>query len=117
MGDRIQLQQVVVNLVVNAVQAVTSSMSADRRILIRTELSSELIHRSIEDAGPGIEPKHLSHVFNFFFNFFTNKDSGMGMGLPTSQSIVEAHGGSIEADNNSGLGGARFAFTLPAVTD
>jgi signal transduction histidine kinase len=70
-----------------------------------------MVRCSIEDDGPGIEPAHLPHVFS---NFFTTKDSGMGMGLPISQSIIEAHGGRIGADNSSALGGARFAFTLPA---
>jgi signal transduction histidine kinase len=115
-GDRIQLQQVVVNLTVNAIQSVSGSTKAGPGILLRTELSSSQVVRcSIEDDGPGIEPNDLPHLFG---NFFTTKDSGMGMGLPISQSIIEAHGGWIGADNNSALGGARFAFTLPAnVTD
>jgi signal transduction histidine kinase len=115
-GDRIQLQQVVVNLTLNAIQSVSGSTKAGRGILVRTELfSSQVVRCSIEDGGPGIEPNDLPHLFG---NFFTTKDSGMGMGLPISQSIIEAHGGWIGADNNSALGGARFAFTLPTnVTD
>jgi C4-dicarboxylate-specific signal transduction histidine kinase len=115
-GDRIQLQQVVVNLALNAAQAVTESIRSRRNILVRTELlSSEMVHCSIEDDGPGIESTHLPHLFD---NFFTTKESGMGMGLPISQSIIEAHGGWIGADNHSVLGGARFAFSLPTkVTD
>ena len=111
-GDRIQLQQVVVNLTLNAIQSVSGSTKAGRGILVRTELSSSQVVRcSIEDDGPGISPNDLPHLFG---NFFTTKASGMGVGLPISQSIIEAHGGWIEADNNSALGGARFAFTLPA---
>jgi signal transduction histidine kinase len=111
-GDRIQIQQVVVNLAVNAIQAVSGSTRPGGSILVRTAMSaSEMVRCSIEDDGPGIEPAHLPHVFG---NFFTTKDSGMGMGLPISQSIIEAHGGRIGADNSSALGGARFAFTLPA---
>ena len=111
-GNRIQLQQVVVNLTVNAIQSVSGSTKAARSILVRTALSSsEAVRCSIEDDGPGIAPNDLPHLFG---NFFTTKDSGMGMGLPISESIIEAHGGSIGADNNSALGGARFAFTLPA---
>ena len=71
---------------------------------------SETVRCSIEDDGPGIEPTHLPHIFG---NFFTTKSAGMGLGLPISQSIVKAHGGRIEADNESGLGGARFTLTLP----
>jgi C4-dicarboxylate-specific signal transduction histidine kinase len=115
-GNRIQLQQVVVNLTVNAIQSVSGSTRAARSILVRTALSSsEAVRCCIEDDGPGIAPSDLPHLFG---NFFTTKDSGMGMGLPISQSIIEAHGGWIGADNNSALGGARFAFTLPTnVTD
>jgi signal transduction histidine kinase len=105
-----------VNLTVNAIQSVSGSTRAARSILVRTALSSsEAVRCSIEDDGPGIAPSDLPHLFG---NFFTTKDSGMGMGLPISQSIIEAHGGWIGADNNSALGGARFAFTLPTnVTD
>jgi signal transduction histidine kinase len=110
-GDRTQLQQVVVNLAVNAAQAVTESTRARRRILVRTELfAPDRVRCSIEDGGPGIEPAHLPHLFS---KFFTTKDSGMGMGLAISQSIIDAHDGWIGADNNSALGGARFSFTLP----
>lgn len=111
-GDRIQLQQVVVNLLVNAAQAMAAS-AAGGRILIRTVPSSPgTVHCSIEDDGPGIEPAHLPHIFG---HCFTTKEGGMGIGLQISKSIVEAHGGRIEADNNSALGGARFSFTLPGM--
>jgi signal transduction histidine kinase len=111
-GDRIQLQQVVVNLAVNAIHAVTELTGTRRAVLVRTELCSpEMVRCSVEDNGPGIEAAHLPHVFG---NFFTTKDSGMGLGLPISKSIVETHGGRIEADNSSALGGARFCFLLPA---
>jgi signal transduction histidine kinase len=111
-GDRIQLQQVVVNLAVNAIHAVTESTRTSRALLVRTELCvPKMVRCSVEDNGPGIEPAHLPHIFG---NFFTTKDSGMGLGLPISKSIVETHGGRIEADNSSALGGARFSFLLPA---
>lgn len=110
-GDRIQLQQVVVNLLVNAAQAMSTLMTG-RSISIRTVLSShDIVHCSIEDAGPGIEPAHLPHLFG---HSFTTKVGGKGIGLQISRSIVEAHGGWIKADNHSSLGGARFTFTLPA---
>ena len=111
-GDRTQLQQVVVNLVINAVQAMEQSGTASRRILIRTmPADPETVCCIIEDSGPGIDPTHLPHLFD---SFFTTKDTGMGMGLPISRSIIEVHGGHIRADNNSALGGARFSFALPA---
>ena len=111
-GDRTQLQQVIVNLLVNAAQAMTDPASARGGILVRTVLSEPgTLCCSVEDGGPGIEPAHLPHLFD---DFFTTKASGMGMGLPISQSIIESHGGWIGADNCSTLGGARFIFSLPA---
>jgi PAS domain S-box-containing protein len=110
-GDRTQLQQVIVNLIVNAVQAMTRLALTDRRISVRTMLSDpETVCCSIEDSGSGIDPEHLPRLFD---SFFTTKDAGMGMGLAICRSIVEAHGGQIRADNNSALGGARFSFDLP----
>jgi signal transduction histidine kinase len=111
-GDRTQMQQVVLNLAVNAAQAVTDPTKACSTILVRTALSTPgMIHCSIEDDGPGIESAQLPNVFGAFF---TTKDSGIGLGLPISRSIIEAHGGWIAADNGSALGGARFSFALPA---
>jgi C4-dicarboxylate-specific signal transduction histidine kinase len=69
---------------------------------------------TLENSGPGINPEHLDHLFD---SFFTTKDAGMGLGLPISRSIIEAHGGYIRADNESAYGGARFSFTLPAKLD
>ena len=109
-GDRTQLQQVIVNLTINAVQAMTQLAPTDRRISVRTMLSDpETVCCSIEDSGPGIDQKHLSRLFD---SFFTTKDTGMGLGLAICQSIVEAHGGSIRASNDSALGGANFSFDL-----
>jgi C4-dicarboxylate-specific signal transduction histidine kinase len=111
-GDRTQLQQVIVNLALNAVQAMESSGAARKAILIRTLLPDpETVCCNIEDSGPGIDPAHLPHLFD---SFFTTKDAGMGMGLAISRSIIEAHDGHIGADNNSSLCGARFSFALPA---
>jgi len=110
-GDRIQLQQVIVNLTVNAVSAMTQSAVASRTLLIRTgQPDAETLSCAFEDSGPGIDPGAFARLFD---SFFTTKDAGMGMGLPVSRSIIEAHGGVIKADNNSQLGGARFSFELP----
>jgi len=111
LADRTQLQQVIVNLVLNAVQAIAHAAGRRRSISIRTERSAGgMVCCMIEDSGPGIDPVHLPRLFA---GFFTTKDAGMGIGLPISRSIVEAHGGDISADNNSALGGARIIFTLP----
>jgi C4-dicarboxylate-specific signal transduction histidine kinase len=111
LGDRTQLQQVIVNLAFNAVQAMVQSDTSDRRILIRTMRSDrETVCCTVEDSGPGIEAALLPQIFG---SFFTTKDAGMGLGLPISRSIIEAHGGHICADNKSALRGARFSFFLP----
>jgi C4-dicarboxylate-specific signal transduction histidine kinase len=108
-GDRTQLQQVIVNLAINGVQAM--AQSGGRNILFRTLLPNPgTVCCIIEDSGPGIDPAHLPRLFDVFF---TTKDTGMGMGLAISRSIIAAHDGQIEADNNSSLGGARFSIYLP----
>jgi signal transduction histidine kinase len=115
LGDRTQLQQVFVNLTVNAIQAMAQMGTTRRTLVIRTTLSDpRTLCCTLEDSGPGIKPEHLDHLFD---SFFTTKDGGMGMGLPISRSIIEAHGGSIRADNESAHGGARFSLTLPAKRD
>jgi C4-dicarboxylate-specific signal transduction histidine kinase len=112
LADRTQLQQVVVNLVVNALQAIAQASAIDRKIAISTEaVDAATIRCTVEDSGPGIKPEHLSRLFD---SFFTTKEGGMGMGLSICRSIVEAHGGRIGADNNTIHGGARFWFELPA---
>jgi PAS domain S-box-containing protein len=111
-GDRTQLHQVIVNLAINAVQAMERSVGARRSISIRATLSDpKTVFCSVEDSGPGIDAGYLPRLFE---SFFTTKETGMGMGLPICRSIVEAHRGEIRADNNSALGGARFSFALPA---
>jgi C4-dicarboxylate-specific signal transduction histidine kinase len=112
LGDRTQLQQVFVNLMVNAIQAMEQVGTTRRTIVIRTTLSDpRTLCCTLEDSGPGIKPEHLDHLFD---SFFTTKNAGMGLGLRISRSIIEAHGGYIRADNESAYGGARFSFTLPA---
>jgi PAS domain S-box-containing protein len=112
LGDRTQLQQVFVNLTANAIQAMAQTEPTRRTLVIRTTLPDpHTLSCILEDSGPGIEPEHLDHLFD---SFFTTKGAGMGLGLAISRSIIEAHGGSIRADNESAYGGARFTFTLPA---
>lgn len=104
LGDRTQLQQVLVNLIVNAAQAMAGSTSP--RLRLTTALADGRVTLTVEDNGPGIaEPARL------FDSFYTTKASGMGMGLPICRGIVEAHGGSIGAEN--GDVGARFVVSLP----
>lgn len=110
--DRIQLQQVVVNLAVNAVQAISATNSTRREVLVRTTDEGSMVRCSIEDSGPGIPLDTLDRIFQ---SFFTTKNGGMGMGLPISRTIIEAHGGRMAADNDSAYGGARFSFVLPKV--
>jgi PAS domain S-box-containing protein len=110
-GDRTQLQQVIVNLVVNAVQALTVSEAVSKNIAIRAQqIDAETVRCIVEDSGSGVDAEHLPHLFD---NFFTTKETGMGLGLPIAQSIIEAHNGRIRVDNESALGGARFVFELP----
>ena len=111
LADRTQLQQVVVNLAVNAMQAMALAASANRNIIIRTTVPDPASVRcSVEDSGPGIELHHMTRLFD---SFFSTRDGGMGMGLRICRSVIEAHGGRIAADNESSHGGARFYFTLP----
>ena len=110
-GDRVQLQQVLLNLVVNALEALAES-DGDRRIGIRTERAPGGMARvSVEDTGPGL-PTPVRH--EIFKPFFTTKAKGMGMGLSIARSILGAHGGTITVDADRERG-ARFTFTLPLV--
>jgi PAS domain S-box-containing protein len=111
-GDRVQLQQVVLNLILNAVEAMGSVGAGPRELLISTEqhqVNGVLV--SVRDSGPGIDPESLEHVFEAFY---TTKISGMGMGLSICRSIIDAHGGRLWADVNEPRG-AVFQFTLPHV--
>ena len=109
-GDRIQLQQVVVNLLVNSVQAIAQGGGPARRIDLRTSADGDnAVIFTIRDTGPGIADENLDRIFE---SFFTTKDTGMGMGLAICQSIIVGHGGGIVAANRPD-GGAQFQFSLP----
>jgi signal transduction histidine kinase len=110
-GDRTQLQQVVLNLAINALDAVGPTGPGARRVRIRTRASDGGIELSVSDTGPGIEAEHLHRLFE---SFFTTKAEGLGIGLSIVRSIVEAHGGRVTAENNAGPG-ATFRVRLPAV--
>lgn len=109
LGDRTQLQQVVVNLAMNALQAMANAPRRDLTIRAQTD-GPEQIRVTVEDSGPGVPEADLPRLFD---SFFTTKAAGMGMGLSICRSIVERHGGAITVENIQD-GGARFSFTLPA---
>jgi signal transduction histidine kinase len=111
-GDRIQLQQVIVNLVVNAMDAISTIPSAQRKVSISTVREGNFAQISVSDAGPGVPPEKLKQVFE---PFFTTKPHGMGMGLSIARTIVEAHGGQLLADNEAS-GGAVFRVRVPLVS-
>ena len=110
LGDRIQLQQVLLNLVMNAVEAMGTVTGRPRRLIIRSEPDDDdHVSVAVQDTGIGIAANHLDHVFSAFF---TTKPGGMGMGLSISRSIIEAHGGRLWTTPNRPHG-AVFHFALP----
>jgi signal transduction histidine kinase len=111
-GDRIQLQQVTTNLIVNAMDAMSNMPSAARRMTVSTARDGDCAWLSVSDAGPGIPVDHLKEIFE---PFFTTKDAGMGMGLSIARTIVEAHDGKLSAENEAGRG-ATFRIRLPLAT-
>lgn len=110
LGDRVQLQQVLINLIVNAIQAMSAGAGADRKLMIRSLPNETGAALEIADNGPGFSSEDASKLFSAFF---TTKSDGMGMGLSICRSIIEAHGGTLRARAPYG-GGATFEFTLPA---
>jgi len=113
MGDRVQLQQVLMNLMMNSIDAM-KDMDGTRELVIKSqEADQEHLQVSVSDTGVGLPPKQSDQIFNAFF---TTKPHGTGMGLRISRSIVESHGGRLWAEDNSPRG-ARFYFTLPTKAD
>jgi PAS domain S-box-containing protein len=110
LADRIQLQQVILNLMMNAMEAMSGVGNGPRELLIRSGTDeSQGVLVSVQDSGPGLDPKSLDHLFDAFY---TTKPQGLGMGLAISRSLIEAHGGRLWASANAPHG-AVFQFTLP----
>ncbi len=109
-GDRVQLQQVILNLIINAVEAMSGVSEGSRRLLIGTgKDESDRVLVAVQDSGPGLNPESFERLFD---SFYTTKPGGMGMGLSICRSIVEAHGGCIWATPNAGPG-ITMQFALP----
>ena len=111
LGDRVQLQQLIINLVINGIQAMADIDNRARSLLIRSEHDqSSQVLVSVQDSGNGIDPANANRLFDAFY---TTKPGGMGLGLSICRSITEAHGGRIWASNHSGTG-AVLSFALPS---
>jgi len=112
-GDRIQLQQVILNLIINAIEAMSGAGENPRELVVGSGKDpSQGVRVAVRDSGPGLDPESLSHIFT---PFYTTKSQGMGMGLAISRSIIEAHGGQLWAVPNDGPG-VTFEFALPVET-
>ena len=118
MADRVQLQQVLINLLINGMQAMAETTEGERVLGISSRLDeADGVMLAVCDSGPGIDPAAEDRLFN---PFVTTKPNGMGMGLSICRSIVEAHGGRIWANSDAAPGkkrGADFRFTLPVRAD
>jgi PAS domain S-box-containing protein len=109
-GDRVQLQQVILNLILNSAAAMRNTPRDQRKIIVRTAMIDRgTVKASVKDFGTGIDENSIERLFE---PFYTTKPEGLGMGLSISQRIIKAHGGTLEASNNK-EGGASFASTLP----
>jgi signal transduction histidine kinase len=110
MGDPVQLQQVLVNLITNAAEAMRETAGRRRIATIRSQLDDNgCVIVSVEDTGVGLDPQNIDRIFD---SFYTTKAEGIGVGLSISRSIVEAHGGQLSAAP-AAPHGARFSFTVP----
>jgi C4-dicarboxylate-specific signal transduction histidine kinase len=109
LGDRVQLQQVMFNLIMNATEAMSATENRPRELVITSTMSDANVQVSVQDSGVGLKSEDLDRVFR---PFFTTKPKGIGMGLSISRSIIEAHGGRLWAASRDSAG-AVFHFTVP----
>src|SRR4029077_11218150 len=113
-GDRVQLQQVILNLIRNASDAMVDVQDRPRQLLAKTEpYDTGRVRLAVRDAGIGLRPESLGSLFDAFY---TTKSDGMGIGLFVSRSIIERHQGQLGAEPNSGSPGSTFAFVIPRVS-
>jgi signal transduction histidine kinase len=108
-GDRVQLQQVILNLLLNASEAMYGVNERARQLKIWTRYDDDAVHLSVQDTGVGVDAQSVDRLFE---PFFTSKPDGMGMGLSVSRSIIESHRGRLWAEPNDGPG-ATFTFSIP----
>jgi two-component system sensor kinase FixL len=114
-GDRVQLQQVIINLVMNGMEAMDEGAGGPRELTVRScAYETDQVLVEVQDRGKGIAPENLHRIFNAFF---TTKDDGMGMGLSVCRSIIQTHGGRIWASLNPDGAGTTIRFTLPCAKD
>jgi signal transduction histidine kinase len=114
MGDRVQLQQVILNLILNASDALSGVDDRPRQLAIRTGRDEgDRVRLSVQDAGVGFDPQAVDRLFEAFY---TTKSGGMGIGLSVSRSIIESHGGRLWAAPNNGPG-ATFSFSIPRASE
>ena len=111
-GDRVQIQQVVMNLMLNGCDAMHQLPQRQRQLVMATTLDGDFIRVDVIDRGPGVAPEHAAKIFE---PFFTTKGHGLGMGLSICRTIVTAHGGRLWAEDHEGAGTA-FRFTLPVLS-
>jgi signal transduction histidine kinase len=110
-ADRVQLQQVILNLLLNASEAMSTVVDHQRQVIVRTELDkSDWVRLSVRDTGVGFDPQSIDKLFEAFY---TTKSRGMGIGLSVSRSIIDSHGGRLWAALNRGPG-ATFSFSIPS---
>ena len=108
-ADRVQLQQVMLNLIVNGIQAINDVADGQRDLMVTTEGTEDSVRVGVRDTGPGLSPDKFERLFE---PFYTTKPNGMGMGLSICRSIIEAHGGRLWATGHASQG-AVFQFTIP----